>query len=1065
MFEDKNTQDNQTHSDSPAAKNEQRQDSAAEGKDGQPANQDTSSASRESSDQHLGLPDSALSALQLRDERQIGGTLHELTNRMVRIADAIDIINDRINQMIKGAQLVRTDHQEGPASPAKSEYNPEKMAHLRLAKKFLSNILNQSDRFEDSPLQLRINQLRAIDKLIAFISEPETERMLGYFKQPTGAGKTILFGVIARLLDVKTLVLVPRTNLVEQIKNEFINVVGIAPEAVGTVMQGANNTAPQFVIATYQSHVSRMRSDPNYKKMVAACELVVCDEAHRAIGDQTFKTIEDAALGAPIVESSTDSSLTDEEQSFQEDVFKSVGELAKTAAVFAFTATPELAGKSVNCYFKNCIASERYSDMVQAGICVPFLLHQVDGTVREVMLDGAITEEIEGEILEEDKTYDKLAGEFARASKAYRETQDESQYPLRGVAFCANIKECDIFANVAAQHGLRCRVVTGREARGKDGQAIIAEAERALVAGEIDLIVTVKKLAEGWDCKPVNAVIWARACTSAADVVQGIGRTGRAYFDEIFGKKTVSHIFETRWVPKSSDGSLARFRRCRLLGIEGALLRNGEDPRLICSNSDYSPPEFSKREPSPIVKRIFDKCLEERDFAEVFSAVSYFSAVTKDQLDSVKPPTLYGLIKSGRRNLYSFEQYPRSSFENTIIDEGYTRVDRMIDSMKKSLFDLLGEEILKRGVNDELALVMLFCEPSQSTQAFEKLKQQNPSHAILAHLACSSSEHATDCWYLLTQQLPPAKYLVQVLKANSKLELRAWNELKKRDLITKDVAKDIAKTMRKRNPTIFLEAQRCLLDRTTDNKDLREIIDTTESPELGLEAARMLFEQHPDPSDLWAILNRHEPLKEEVLKRLISEGASLASIIQRYENPWRLRAAVTLYQGEPSEQELLTIISHVPEMRIRAAVTLHQGEPTEEGLLTIISHVPEMEELAARRLMARQLTGHSLAKLVLALSDKSLREEAADRLFKKEEFCTSARGKMVEIIEQFPDLRDEAARALLAHKVKREKGVLHTIIKHVEKHRREAVERLLRFRTIDPSDHSVLKKYAPDKLK
>jgi hypothetical protein len=124
-----------------------------------------------------------------------------------------------------------------------------------------------------------------------------------------------------------------------------------------------------------------------------------------------------------------------------------------------------------------------------------------------------------------------------------------------------------------------------------------------------------------------------------------------------------------------------------------------------------------------------------------------------------------------------------------------------------------------------------------------------------------------------------------------------------------------------------------------------------------------------------------------------------------------------------------------------------------------------MEELAARRLMARQLSGHSLAKLVLALSDKSLREEAADRLFKKEEFCTSARGKMVEIIEQFPDLRDEAARALLAHKVKREKGVLHTIIKHVEKHRREAVERLLRFRTIGPKDHSVLKKYAPDKLK
>ncbi len=1007
-----------------------------EGETGRPADQDTSSASGESSDQHSGSSESSLSALQLRDARQIGGTLHALTNRMVRIADAIDIIDDRLNQMTKGAQSAPTDQKEGAASPPKSDYDPEKMADLRLAKKFLSNILTQSDKFEDSPLQLRINQLRAIDKLIAFISEPNADRMLGYFKQPTGAGKTILFGVIARLLDVKTLVLVPRTNLVEQTKNEFINVVGIAPEAVGTVMQGTNNTAPQFVIATYQSHVSRMRGDPSYKKMVAACELVVCDEAHRAIGEQTFGTIEDAARGAQIVDRGTDSSLTDEEQSSQEDVFKGVGELAKTAAVFAFTATPELAGKSVDYYFKNCIASERYSDMVRAGICVPFLLHQVDGTVREVMLDGYITEEMEGRILKEDGTYDKLAREFARASKSYRQTQDESQYPLRGVAFCANVRECDIFAKVAADHGLRCRVVTGREAKGKEGQAVIAEAERALVAGKLDLIVTVKKLAEGWDCKPVNAAIWARACTSAADVVQGIGRTGRSYYDEIFGKKTVSHIFETRWAPKSSDGSPARSRGCKLLGIEGALLRNGEDPRLVCSNSDYSQPEVVKPRPLSIVSKIFDECLRKNDFRAGFSA-GFLRENYGAWLETPEGRSRRTTFDNWHFTLHYYSYGSilpewRESFEKSFETKFLEEICESTGAIKKQLFDLLGEEILKRGVNDELALAARYCEPSLSTQAFEKLKLQNPSHAILANLAGSSSEYAIDCWYLLTQQRPPAKYLVHVLQASPKLEQRAWNELKKRDLITKDLANDICRARRKLNPAILLEAQRCLLDRTTDNEDLRDIFNTTKSDELSLEAARMLLEQNPYPSILWDILGRHESLKEEVLTALVSGGDNFAltKIIERYENPWRLKAAVSLLCNKGS---------------------------SEKELLTIVENVPELEEQAARRLMERRLNGHILAALVLTLSLESLRAEAADRLLKKQSFCNRARSRMIEIIIKYPDLRDKTARALLDDKRNREKNVMGAIITHVETHRAEA-EKRLRWHTLNSKDRDELKK-------
>jgi hypothetical protein len=272
---------------------------------------------------------------------------------------------------------------------------------------------------------------------------------------------------------------------------------------------------------------------------------------------------------------------------------------------------------------------------------------------------------------------------------------------------------------------------------------------------------------------------------------------------------------------------------------------------------------------------------------------------------------------------------------------------------------------------------------------------------------------------------------VHVLQASPKLEQRAWNELKKRDLITKGVARCIAWKMQKRNPTIVLDAQRCLLDRTTNNNDLLGIIDSTKSDELSLEAARMLLEQNPKPSDLWAILGRHESLKEDVLTALVSErNEFFTKIIQRYENPWRLKAAVTILCDEVN---------------------------SEEELLTIISNVPELEEQAARRLMARRLNGHILARLVLALSLESLRAEAADRLLKKQSFCNQARGTMVEIIIKHPDLRDQTARALLDDERSREQTAMLAIIRHVEKHRAEAVKRL-RWHTLNSKDRDELKK-------
>lgn len=124
-------------------------------------------------------------------------------------------------------------------------------------------------------------------------------------------------------------------------------------------------------------------------------------------------------------------------------------------------------------------------------------------------------------------------------------------------------------------------MVTGREAKGKKGDKVIKQAEQDLLDGVIDQIATVNKLGEGWNFKPANAAVWARASTSPMIVIQGIGRTGRSYVDEQGRVKPFSYVFETKWSLRDSfkDG---RYKK-QPLTIAQALQQNGEDPNDICS--------------------------------------------------------------------------------------------------------------------------------------------------------------------------------------------------------------------------------------------------------------------------------------------------------------------------------------------------------------------------------------------------------------------------------------------------------------------------------------------------
>jgi superfamily II DNA or RNA helicase len=517
-------------------------------------------------------------------------------------------MGDSLNDLLDVAETRLLDQEEQIShAEIMTDAVSERISRILLCQRMIRNIRMNMTVDDGSSLQMRFNQIRAVSELIRFLEQEGGEDFKGRFKQPTGAGKTILFGVITKLIGVRTLVLVPRQNLLSNTKKEFVEMVGISEGDIGLVGAGSKEIGKQITIATYQSHLSRIKKDKAYRDHVQQCDLIICDEAHRSLGDATRSSIDSIDDADEIVDDSLvdkrleEDEVTADEERYEEEVFADLEKSTNRQSLkLAFTATPTLAQKDVADHFPYLIAEEKQGDLVKAGILVGYRIVQVTASHETDDFEGYVTEEQEANVLERENVYGKLAGSYAEALKRYQEKQDEADYPLHGVAFCVNIDECDKFAAEAAKYGLRSRIITSREAKGRKGDAVITQAENDLVAQNIDLIITVNKLGEGWNFKPANAAIWARASTSPMVVIQGVGRTCRAHTDEQGRTKPHSLVFETQWSLRGNSDRYSRREDDRVhkkpLTIAQALALNGEDPLQVCSMENGRSLEIEKFE-------------------------------------------------------------------------------------------------------------------------------------------------------------------------------------------------------------------------------------------------------------------------------------------------------------------------------------------------------------------------------------------------------------------------------------------------------------------------------------
>lgn len=117
----------------------------------------------------------------------------------------------------------------------------------------------------------------------------------GLFEAPTGSGKTNMIAYVIAELNVASIVIVPKSDLVEQTYQRFLSIFGISGgenydmELIGRVGDGLKELGRPILITTWQSLLNPITLtevlDYGYNAMF-------CDETHRASADKLSEFID-----------------------------------------------------------------------------------------------------------------------------------------------------------------------------------------------------------------------------------------------------------------------------------------------------------------------------------------------------------------------------------------------------------------------------------------------------------------------------------------------------------------------------------------------------------------------------------------------------------------------------------------------------------------------------------------------------------------------------------------------------------------------------------------------------
>jgi ribonuclease E len=298
------------------------------------------------------------------------------------------------------------------------------------------------------------------------------------FRHPTASGKTIAaagFVEAARTLGV--LILTHRRLLVAQFDRD-LKAEGYGDRLCDAIESDRRPPRPNpLTIQTY-AWFARHVDDVSRE----AYQLVICDEAHTALGEKTSSAI----------------------RSFPEPIY--VG----------MTATEELIAKQVSDVFPASVDDLPLADAARRGLIAPLRCLRVPpvAAINQVPIVGG---DFDQEALA--KTLDHQALNQAAAS-LYRDRFDSTP----GIVYAAGVEHAYNLAKEFRATGMKAEAVSGRTPPLR-----LAETLAAYERGEINVLINAMLLAEGWNSPRATVCMHLAPTASRRVYQQRIGRIMRMH--------------------------------------------------------------------------------------------------------------------------------------------------------------------------------------------------------------------------------------------------------------------------------------------------------------------------------------------------------------------------------------------------------------------------------------------------------------------------------------------------------------------------------------------------------
>ena len=421
-------------------------------------------------------------SLLLGLERLLSEEEPQLVDGTVLSAHQVDALSGTLTALLAEAQRNGNGNSNGAAAPPPPP--PVELTSLTIPDEEEADLEDDGDAEDEEPVDWQdgADELDDDVQLDERPEDPNADKRF-WFEHATGAGKTVAaLGFVEASRTGGVLILTHRRNLVDQFNGELRD-RGYRDRITGPLLKGKDAANGPVTVETYQWFVR------NAGKISDAYTIVICDEAHTALGEKTSGAIR--AWEGPIF--------------------------------IGMTATGALIARHVTDLFPTQTSRFDLAQAARRGVIAPLRCIRIPPgpgvrTIAKVPLRrGEVDIEFDQEMLAEllDQT------PFNMAIADLYKTRFNN---VPGVVYAAGVRHAYNVAKAFQDMGMKAKGVSGETPK-RQLARILADYE----SGKIDVLVNAQLLAEGWNSPRATICMHLAPTASKRIYQQRVGRVTRRH--------------------------------------------------------------------------------------------------------------------------------------------------------------------------------------------------------------------------------------------------------------------------------------------------------------------------------------------------------------------------------------------------------------------------------------------------------------------------------------------------------------------------------------------------------